>query len=188
MENKGKKASKPRNAAMDSFRNNLPKDFMRNRFFALVIDLIIIMLLCQLSFTLFKAPDWGRYLLMQDAVKGLSAAEPLVLERMKIYQECFLITLAIGACYETLMLAFSGATAGKLLFGLRVVNAKEGRSLYMGKLMLVLRALLKALSIYLLSALPFIFMCLTALGNAEGRSGFDMFAGTKVINVRSAHK
>lgn len=185
MRNRKEAAPKQKNAAVDSFRNSHPKGFIRNRFFAAAIDFIIIAFLCQFAFTLLGTPDWARYLQMQDIVKGLSASDPLVLERIKLYQECFIVTLAIGAVYEALMLVFLGASAGKLLFGLRVVSAKEDKNFYMGKLMLVLRAALKALSIYLLSALPFVFLCLTTLGNSEGRSGFDLFAGTKVMNVRS---
>lgn len=185
MKNKREASPKQRNSALESFRHDRSKNFMRNRFFASVIDLIIIMILCWLAFALFGVPDWGRYLMTQDAVRGLAASEPLVVERMKLYQECFLITLAIGAAYDALTTVLFKATAGKLLFGMRIVNSKDSRNFYIGKLMLVLRSALKAASIYLLAALPFIFMCLTALGNAEGRSGFDMFAGTKVISTRS---
>ena len=185
MKNKKEAAPKQKNMAIDSFKQGHTKSFMRNRFFAAAIDFVIVALLCQLMLTIFATPDWGRYLQMQDAVTGLSASDPLVLERMKLYQECFIVTLAMGAAYEALALVLFGASPGKLLLGLQVVNAKDGRNFYAGKLMLVLRAALKAVSIYLLSALPFVFLCLTAFGNLEGRSGFDLFAGTKVINTRS---
>lgn len=188
MKNSSGSAPKPKNAAIDSFRQSRPKGFMRNRFLAASIDFMIIVLLCWLAFTLLGAPDWGRYLQMQDAVRGLAASDPLVLERMKAYQECFIVTLAIGAVYEALMLVIFKASAGKLILGLRVVRARDGGNFYAGKLLAVWRAVLKAMSIYLLSALPFVFMCLTAFGNPEGRSGFDLFAGTKVIDVRSAGK
>lgn len=184
MKNEVESAPKTANRAIESFKLGHSKGFIRNRFFAMIIDFVIIALLCQLVFNLVEVPDWGRYLQMQDMVKGLPATDPLVLERMKLYQKCFILTLSIGMAYEALMLVLFGASAGKLLFGLRVVNAKDDRNFYVAKLMFVLRAVLKAVSIYLLSALPFIFMSLTAFGNQDGRSGFDMFAGTKVIHKR----
>ena len=59
-----KQSPKPGNKAIDSFRQNHSDGFMRNRFFALLIDFIIVSLLCQFAFILFGAPDWGRYLNM----------------------------------------------------------------------------------------------------------------------------
>jgi len=173
------------NAAIESLKHDRAKGFMRNRFLALFIDFIIVAMICQLIYRIFGTPDWDRYLQMQDMVRGLPASDPLVLERVRLYQECFITTLVIGVIYEACMLVFFGAPIGKLLFSLRVVNAADGRNFYMGKLMVILRSLIKALSIYLLSALPFIFLCLTAFGNPEARSGFDMFAGTKVVDIRS---
>lgn len=173
------------NKAVESFKHSRPKNFYRNRFFALVIDFIVIMLLCQIVFAIFGIPDWKHYLQTQEAVRGLTASDTLVVERMKLYQECFLITLSIGVVYEAFMLVFFGVTIGKLVFGMRVVNVKTDKNFYVGKLMLAMRSVIKAASIYLLSAIPFLFMCLTTFGNSEGRSGFDGFAGTKVIKVRS---
>ena len=184
MRNKKRDASS--NTAMAAFKQagELPKGYMRNRLFAQVVDFFVIAFLCQLIFQLFGTPDWGQYLQMQDAVRGLAAADPLVIERAALYQECFIISLAVGAIYETLTLLLFSTTFGKLIFRQRVVSAKEGRNAVVSKLLLVARAVIKMASVYLLSALPFIFMCLTAFGNAERRSGFDMFAGTKVMDMR----
>ena len=172
---------KENNSAVEHFKQERPKGFMRNRFFAMIIDFAVITFLCWGSFELFGFPDWGRYLQMQEAVRDLSVSDPLVNERARLYQQCFLATLAIGAVYEILFLTVCKATIGKLLFGLRVVDAKENRTSLLQKLMLVFRSGLKVLSIYLLTGIPFAFLCLTAFGNQEGRSGFDLFSGTKVI-------
>ena len=180
-----KQSPKSGNKVIDSFRQNHSDGFMRNRFFAMLIDFIIVSLLCQFAFILFGVPDWGRYLNMQEMVRGLPASDPLVIERIKLYQDCFIVTLGIGAVYEALMLVLFSASVGKLIFGLRVARAKDDRNIYISKLMLILRAFLKVLSIYLLSALPFVFLCLTAFSNPERRSGFDLFAGTKVFHIRS---
>ena len=177
--------NKPENAAVDSFRQSRPKGFMLKRFFALLIDFFVVAFLCQLIFILFGTPDWGHYLRMQDIVRGLPATDPLVVERAKLYEECFITTLGIGVIYESMTLVFFGGSLGKLLLGLRVVSVKSGGNFFTEKLKLVLRSVIKALSIYLLSAIPFIFMCLTAFGNVDGRSGFDIFIGTKTIDVRS---
>ena len=161
-----------------------PKGFARNRFLALLIDLLVVAFLCQLLFILIGTPDWGRYLAMQDDVKGLDASDPIVLERVELYEKCFITTLGVLIVYEALFMIILGATPGKLIFRLRVVSNKAGRNMYSVKLRLLIRSLVKALSIYLLSAIPFVFMCLTFFGNAEGRSGFDVFVGTKVIDIR----
>lgn len=179
---------KTKNAALGAFTQGKPKGFMRNRFLAEILDFVIIALICQLLFALLGKPDWGGYMQMQEAVAGLEKTDPLVIERMRLYQESFLITLGVLTAYEAVTLIPFGSTIGKLIFRLRVVNFKEGRSNLVFRLMLVLRTVLKALSIYLLSAIPFIFMCLSAFASAEGRSGFDMFTGTKVIDLRSARK
>ena len=157
---------------------------MRKRVVALLADGLAVMLLCQLLFMLTGAPDWGRYFMMQEAVKGLGKADALVLERTRLYQDCLLISCAVGAAYEALSLLFFRATLGKLAFGMRVVDAKPGRSFFMSRLMLAVRGLLKMASVYLLNAIPFVFLCLTAFGNAGKRSGFDMFTGTNVAIKR----
>lgn len=118
-------------------------------------------------------------------VRGLPATDHLAIERAKLYQDCFTVSLGIAAVYEALMLILFNASIGKLIFGLRVACSKDGRNIYISKLLFLLRAFLKMFSIYLLSALPFVFLCLTAFSNPERRSGFDLFTGTKVFYVRS---
>jgi len=177
--------NKSKNTAIDSFMQGHPRNYMCKRFFALVIDFFIVAFLCQLIYIIFKTPDWPRYLQTQDAVAGLSATDPRVVERMKLYEECFITTLVIAAVYEAFFLVFFGGSPGKLITGLRVVFVREGKSFAACKILLALRSIIKALSLYLLSAIPFVFMCLTAFGNIDRRSGFDIFIGTKVIDARS---
>lgn len=177
-------SQKQKNTAAELFKQERPKGFIKKRFLAAIIDFVIVMLICQLAFNVFGAPDWGGYLRMQEAVMGLPAYDPIVLERMKLYQICFILTLSIGAAYEALALTLFGTSAGKFVFGLRVTGHNDG-GFFAGKLRLILRSAIKAFSLYLLTALPYVFLCLTALGNPEGRSGFDLFAGTKVIETRS---
>ena len=157
---------------------------MLKRFLAQVIDFVIVIFLCQLVFTLFGKPDWGRYYQMQDAVAGMAANAPIVVQRASLYQECFIITLIIAVVYEAMLTVIFGGSLGKLIFGFRVVSVNEDRGLFVSKLLLAARSLIKALSIYLISAIPFVLMCLTAFGNAENRSDFDIFVGAKTINVR----
>ncbi|MCL2818861.1 MAG: RDD family protein [Actinomycetia bacterium] len=175
---------KETNTALDRFKDNTDKGFLRNRFLALIVDLIVVTLLCQLVFTFFGLPDWPGYLQMQDAVIGLERTDPLVLERMRLYQVAFLYTLGIATVYESVMLILFRATIGKLIFRMRVEPDKESDSGLVRSLRYILRTLVKMSSIYLLSAVPFIFMCLTAFANEERRSGFDLFAGTRVIDLR----
>ena len=172
---------KPPNAALDAFKSESPKGYMRDRFFALAVDIVVIVLLCWALFLLRGVPDWEGYFKMQDAVRGLPKTDPMTVECERFYQSCFIISLTVGAAYEALMLVLFRATAGKLIFGLRVVDSKADRKFAVSRLILVARALIKMLSTYLLAALPFVFMCLTAFGNPERRSGFDMFSGTRVI-------
>ena len=172
------------NSAVNVFKKERPKGFMRKRFLALLIDFILVALLCQLLFIVSGTPDWARYLQTQEDVAGLDASDPLVLERVELYQKCFVTTLIVAVVYEAVLMMVFGGSVGKLIFRLRVVNQKEGKNPVVFRLKLLLRSLIKALSIYLLSAIPFVFMCLTSFGNAEGRSGFDFFVGTKVINLK----
>ena len=173
------------NPAVNVFRHERPKGFMRRRFLALLIDIALIVALCYLIFTIFGTPDWVRYMQMQDLVRDLPAADPLVVERVALYQKCFVTSLTVAVVYEALLMVLFGGSVGKLIFRLRVVSAKEPKNSVILMLRLALRSIIKALSIYLLSAIPFLFMCLTAFGNGEGRSGFDLFVGTKVIDKNS---
>ncbi|MCL2491908.1 MAG: RDD family protein, partial [Coriobacteriia bacterium] len=172
------------NTALEGFKLKDDKGFMRNRVLALIVDLIVVSLLCWLAYLLFNVPDWPGYLQMQESVIGLGADDPLVIERMKFYQQTLITTLAIAASYEALMLIAFRATIGKLLFGMRVVSMKADESRGITSLRYIARAFIKALSIYLMASIPFIFFGLTAFGNQERRSGFDIFAGTRVIDVR----
>ena len=181
-----KPAENKKNNVLDSFRQAREKGSVRNRFLAAVIDFVIIGFLCQISFALFGAPDLGAYVDMQEVVQNLARDAPEVIERMKLWQEFITVAIAIGVIYEAMLLVLFGGTAGKLIFGFRVVSATEGRNTVLCKLLLILRAAVKGLSIYLLSAIPFIFLCLTTFGNAEARSGFDLFARTKVLYKKSA--
>ena len=175
------KESTQKNKVIESFKHD--QRSLRYRFFAALIDYAIIAFICQLANMLFGVPDWRGYLQMQTAVTDLTADAPLVIERMSLFQEYFIISLLIGLVYDSLMMIAFKAPIGKLIFGFRVVDDKENRHFLLSKLLLILRAAIKALSIFLLSAIPFIFMSLTTFGNAAHRSGFDMFSGTKVINV-----
>jgi len=147
----------------------------------LVIDFIIIMLLYRIAVVLFGATDVNDYLGMQEAVQGLAKDAPEVIERMRLWQESWITFLGIGAAYEAIFLILFRGTVGKLMFGFRVVSRNEDRNVVLCKFLLVLRAVVKGLSLYLVSAIPFVFLCLTTFGNAEARSGFDLFAGTKLV-------
>ena len=164
------------------------KGYLRNRFFASVIDFFVVTVLCQYATMLFGEPDWPKYMAMQEAVVGLVAKDSLVIERMALFQRCFIITLIIAASYEAIMLLIFKGSLGKLILGLRVENLNPERNFWIGKLMLILRALIKAVSIYLISAIPFIFMSLSIFGNNKGQSGFDLFARTTVSDKRKVKK
>jgi len=174
-------APKERNTAFQSFRQTREKGSVLYRLFALIIDFVIIWLLYRIAVALFGAPDVNEYVRMQDAVQGLAKDAPEVIERMRLWQQSWITFLSIGAAYEAIFLILFRGTAGKLLFGFRVVSNKEDRNAILCKLMLVLRAVVKALSLYLVSGIPFIFLCLTTFGNADARSGFDLFAGTRLL-------
>ena len=178
-------AEKKSNAALNSFKHEREKGFVRNRFLAAILDYIIIALLCQIVFIAFGTPDWGAYIASRDEVAGLPRENELVVERARLYNECFLISLAIGAGYEVVFLALFDTTPGKQLFGMKLISVKDNRGYLMRRLFYLIRAVIKGVSIYLLSAIPFIVLCLTVFGNEDGRSGFDIFAGTKVVKKPS---
>ena len=160
------------------------KGYVRNRVIATLIDFFIVTVLCMYAMMLFGEPNWPAYIDMQEAVVGLTAKDPLVIERMALFQRCFIVTLIIGGVYEALMLVFFKGTLGKLITGLRVENLNPERNFWLGKLMLILRSLIKVVSIYLISAIPFIFMSLSVFGNNKGQSGFDLAVRTFVADKR----
>jgi len=182
------KTPRESNAVLNSFRQARERGSIINRLFALIIDFVIIGFLYQCAIALLGAPDIRVYLEMQELVRGLAKDAPEVIERMRIWQQCWITFLGIGAAYEALFLVLFRGTVGKLLFGFRVVPYKEERNVIVHKLMLVLRAVMKSLSLYLVSAIPFVFLCLTTFGNAEARSGFDLFAGTKLLYKRRTNR
>ena len=188
MELKRDKTKQNKNSALDAFRQGREKGLMWYRFFALLVDFIIIATLYQLAVVFLGAPDIMDYMDLQEAVRGLAKDAPLVIERARIYQQCFVTVLAIGAAYEAVLLVLFDGSLGKLIFGFRVAPVNEERNAVLNKLMLVLRSAVRMLSIYLLTAIPFIILCLSALGNEEGRSGFDLCAGTRVIYRRRTNR
>ena len=179
--------SVPKNKVIASFKHDHKP--IRFRFFAAVIDWFVVWGLALMSGLLFGAPDWFKYMQMGTEVNNLAATDPLALEFMRFHQQCYILTLLIGWVYDSLMMIFFKASLGKLVFGLHVVDYKKGRRVLISKLFLILRAFIKGFSIYvMLLPIPYFIMCLTAFGNDEHRSGFDMFSGTKVIDVRRHKK
>jgi len=136
-------APKERNAALQSFRHAREKGSILYRFFALVIDFVIIGLLYQIAVSVFGAPDVSVYLEMQEAVQGLAKDAPEVIERMRLWQQCWITYIGIGAAYEAIMLILFRGTVGKLMFGFRVVSNNEDRNVVLCKIMLVLRSAVK---------------------------------------------
>jgi len=184
MKKEEQNSKKKDNAALGALSNKYPKGYLFRRVVAAVVDLFVVTMLCQLAFILFGEPDWAKYTQMQEVVAGLPVTDPLVVERTQLYQRCFIITLLIGAAYESLFMMLFKASLGKLIFRMRVVDQKPDRNFFLSKLMLIVRAVLKSFSIYLLSAIPFVFLCLSIFGNDKGRSGFDSAVGTQVIDLR----
>jgi len=180
MEKKQKPTGK-KNTALASFKHTREKGFIRNRIFASIIDYVIIAFICQLAFVFFGTPDLESYRQMQDIVQGLARDAPEVMERTRLWNQFMISALIIGGSYEALMLILFGSTPGKLIFGFKVLHVNMDHNIIIKKLLLLLRAVVKALSIYLLSAVPYILLCITTFGNAEGRSGFDTFSGTTLM-------
>ena len=179
-----KKNDKPKKESLLTGLSGYRKGYLRNRIIATVIDFFVVTFLCQYALMLFGKPDWPAYIAMQESVVGLAAKDPLVIERMALFQRCFITTLIIGGAYEAIMLVLFKGTLGKLLTRLRVENLNPERNFFLGKLMLILRALLKIVSLYLVSAIPFVLMSLSVFGNTKGQSGFDLFVRTFVADKR----
>jgi len=182
MEKKKEREPKPNNKLIESFKHKREKGSIMFRVLATVLDFVIIAFLCQLMHILFGIADVETYLQMQDVVAGLAKDAPEVIERTRLWNKFLLEACAIGAAYGALQLVTFNATIGKLVFGFRLTPYKEDRNIILSKLLLALRPVVVALSIYIMSAIPYIILCLTVYGNAEARSGFDVFSGTKMIH------
>jgi len=176
---KNKREKTKKKASFLSYQR--PENYLKRRFFALLIDFVIVSFLALLVFSILGKPGWDSYLEMAEVVKGLPKSDPLVAERMILYQECMFTTMAVCLVYESVFLLTTQATIGKMIFGLKIADFQEGRNPWLSKLFLILRAMIRVVSLYLLSAVPFIFLCLTVYGNADVRSGFDLFTGTRVL-------
>ena len=176
------KEPKPKSKLIESFKHKREKGSILFRVLATVLDFVIIAFLCQLMHILFGIADVQAYLQMQDVVAGLAKDAPEVIERTRLWNKFLIEACVIGAVYGAVQLVTFNATIGKLVFGFRLAPFKEGGNIFLRKLLLALRPVVVALSIYLMSAIPYIILCLTTYGNAEARSGFDVFSGTKMIH------
>lgn len=185
---KKEKKGKEDNQALKHFKQERPNKYMSRRFFALVLDFVLLALILELVFRFTGRPDWNGYFMSQDLVKGLSAEDPLVINRAQLYWECAFFSLIVCFIYESVMLLLFRATVGKMVLGFKVMDVKENRHPIISSIMLVLRAFIRVLSLVLLNGITFIVFCLSAYGNADSRSGFDIFTGTKVIDLKGDKK
>lgn len=91
-----------------------------------------------------------------------------------------LITIIWTVLYDLIFIPRFGATPGKLLFGLRLVTA---RNKPLGFLRIVARALARVLS-----GVPTLFIGFFVVGVDDQKRGLhDFFCGTRVVKKRPAH-
>lgn len=124
--------------------------------------------------------------------------QSLLQTELETQLETFSLGLGVGliatffVLWEILWLGFAGASPGKMLFGLRVQNAKTGE-VGPGWVAAVLRNVLRiAIIIPILSQLFFLIVVLALLASAvmlfadsQGRTVVDRIASTVVVDKKS---
>jgi uncharacterized RDD family membrane protein YckC len=160
-----------------------PAGIRQRRFVAFAADTVFILLLILLLYSLTGEPDFYRVRTAMDAAAAAGGQDAaLTSEVFTQFNRAYGMMLIVWFVYEAAStLAFSGSTPGKLLAGLQVVPARPGRPRILNIMLLIMRAAIKALSLYLFQGFPFLICSLTTLTNPECRSGFDMAAKTLVV-------
>lgn len=156
------------------------------RFLAFLVDLMAVLVLVFLVYSVTGEPDFFRVEEAMDAAQAAGGQDTdLTNTMLSEFNRAYGMTLMIAFVYEAvLMLLTGGSTIGKLLLGLRIQPRNPERNMLLHRLLLCVRSALKMLSLYLLQGFPFLICGLTIFTNKECRTGFDMAIKTDTIYYR----
>lgn len=158
------------------------------RLIAFTIDMTIVLVLSSLAYRITGKPDFIAVRNAMDIAKSTlpgPEGQFLVNNVFALFNTAFLQTLLIWFIYEVVMqIISSGATIGKLLMGFRIVPVPPERHWASYHLLMVFRSAIKCLFMFLFQGMPFLVACLSMFTNKECRSGFDVFAKTRVVDLK----
>lgn len=158
------------------------------RFTAFVIDVVVVLGLVSLAYSITGKPDFIAVRTAMDTAKsGMPGpvGQALLNNVFALFNAAYCQTLFIGFVYEAVMqLFFSGATIGKLLMRFRIVPVKPERHLAVHHSLMMVRSAVKCLFLFLFQGIPFLVACLSMFTNKESRGGFDVFARTQVVDLK----
>ena len=160
--------------------------YRKRRFLAFVIDLAVIVVIWYISFSLTGKPDFLAVKTAMDAANILTGTsqQTALTEVFAKYDVAFQFGLILWFAYDAIfMVASNGRTLGKFLMGMQIVPTNPERNRLLSIALLILRAFIKALSLYIFQAIPFAICALTVFASSN-RSGFDSFVKTEVVDVR----
>ena len=145
------------------------------RILAFAIDAAIVLAVCFVMYKITGKPDF--YAVRQQMDLSYESQEAA---RMAYYyfNISWLIVIGIVFVYETITQTIFDASLGKRLMGLKIVPQNEKGKLPF-KLVLIIRTLVKCISLYFLSGVPYALLGLRVLTNSKAQSGFDLICKTK---------
>ena len=156
------------------------KGLRKKRFFAFIIDLLFVLILCNISYWLIGIPNFFAVSEAMDLAKeaGSNNVE-LNNSVFSLFNEAYVSMLIIWFIYDVINGIFLKSSLGKLIFGLKLYFLKE-QSQIKDVSMLIVRSSAKFISLYLFQGLPFFICQLTTLTNRDCQSGFDKLVKMKV--------
>lgn len=158
--------------------------YRKKRFAAFLIDVMIVLCLLLIAYSITGRPDFPAVKAAMDAAQaGATGPDSQALGDVMftLFDAAFLQSLLIWFIYEVVTQAvFSGATLGKRLMKMRIVSVDPNRKQVVHHLMMIVRSAAKFLCMYLFQGFPFLIASLTIFANKESRSGFDLLAKTSV--------
>jgi uncharacterized RDD family membrane protein YckC len=164
--------------------------YRKKRFAAFMIDMMIVLCLLLITYSITGRPDFPAVKAAMDAAQaGAEGPDNQVLGDVmfKLFDAAFWQSLLIWFIYEVVtQMIFSGATVGKRVMKMRIVSWDPNRKRLKHHLMMIVRSAAKFLSMYLFQGFPFLIASLTIFANKESRSGFDLAAKT-IVEVQESH-
>lgn len=158
------------------------------RFTAFAIDVVIVLSMLYIVFKTTGKPDFPSVKAAMDAAKKGSTganAQALADNMFSLFDRAYLQSLCIWLAYEIItQIVFRGATAGKLIMGLRIASMNSKRSWFIHDLLMTARSAIKFVFLYLFQGFPFLIAVLTIFSNKQSRAGYDIFTGTYVKDLR----
>jgi uncharacterized RDD family membrane protein YckC len=166
--------------------------YRKRRFQAFLIDVLIVLAIIFIVFSISGKPDFPSVKAAMDAAgEGASGpnAQALGNVMFSLFNEAYFQALIIWFVYEVFtQFILSGATIGKRIMGLRIVPMNPKRNWIIQNLLMIARSLIKFSFLYIFQGFPFFISVLTIFANPQSRTGYDIFVRTYVKDLKGEVK